>query len=876
MTGRFIVPLRVAAVTATAAVVVAMTSFPSAAADGDVQVINTETVQVYTSPTGEVETKRIYEQLALTGTGSVDLKNPISTDGLRNLDGFGGFDVEDGNQITKMTVDGEQHLRSVSDYQGKLPLDVSVQYILDGKRVEPGDVVGEDGKLEVKYIVKNVTGVDQEVSFPDGAGGTVTKTVNVPIPMVGSVTTTAPANFTEVKSPGANMAGDGKGGTKLSFTMTLFPPIGSDTAEFGYIANITDGVVPRTSISALPVNPMQSPTFKTAADSYKGGADTGLELTDGATQIDANLLKLRDGAGDLLAGLIKLRDGAQQLEAGLAGEAAPGASRLAEGAAELNGGLGRINSGSKRLAAGTDEAYAGGQELASGLGELKRGAGDLNGGLGQLADGGNALSAGFNSPTGEMDLTTGSAALVDGLELISGGLGQLTDAQTGLPAAKAGAEALNVGVDRLLVGLGDPANEDSLIGGLTKVDAGLGGAKDGAQAIADGAAKLAGGLPTAKGGVDTVLAGLSGASAKVNALAANAPHIATLLGMACAELPAGHPLLQVCAGVGGLGTDIAALNQGLADAVTGLGRVSGGLQDAIDGAGALNGGAGQLLTGLTALEIGTSELLIGMNQLKGGISNPACNTADPQNATNPCGLKQGLGLILAGMDKAIPGLLQLSAGGQSAVAGATTLAESIVKAGAGAQQLADGLGTANAGSSKLAAGAAKAEAGGQKLSSGLGQLDGGANELSDGVGQAADGSGQLSDGANQLADGLTDAADGSGQLAGGLEEAAGGAPQLVDGAQRLSDEGTSKLVDAGESTAQNYGEMYATIAAGAERADSEKMAFGAPEGAIGLTAYSYEIKGDDGEGGRNLARGLGGLAVLAAGAGAFALRRRLI
>ena len=42
------------------------------------------------------------------------------------------------------------------------------------------------------------------------------------------------------------------------------------------------------------------------------------------------------------------------------------------------------------------------------------------------------------------------------------------------------------------------------------------------------------------------------------------------------------------------------------------------------------------------------------------------------------------------------------------------------------------------------------------------------------------------------------------------------------------------------------------------------------------TAYSYVIKGDDGEGGRNLARGVGGLAILGAGGAVFALRRRLI
>ena len=86
MTGRFSVPLRVAAVTASAAIVSAIAALPATAAEGDIKVVNTETVQVYTSPTGEVETKRIYEQLAVTGNGTVELQNPISTDGLRNLE----------------------------------------------------------------------------------------------------------------------------------------------------------------------------------------------------------------------------------------------------------------------------------------------------------------------------------------------------------------------------------------------------------------------------------------------------------------------------------------------------------------------------------------------------------------------------------------------------------------------------------------------------------------------------------------------------------------------------------------------------------------------------------------------------------------------
>ena len=373
MTPRMTTSVRLASIAAVSAIVATVAATPAYAADGDVEVVNTETVQVYTSSSGEVQNRRVYEQLKMTGQGSVDLDNPISTDNLRNLDGFGGFDVEDGDQVVKTDVDGQKELRSVSDFEGKLPLDVSVRYRLDGKTVKPGDVVGSDGKLDVQYTVENITGTPQEVSFDDGKGGTVTKTVDVPIPMVGSLSLVAPPNFDNVASKQANLAGDGKGGTKLSFTMTLFPPIGSTTAVFGYTADITNGVVPRSDISALPVNPLESPTFKTAATSYKGGADTGVELTAGATEIDSNLLKLRDGASDLLAGLIKLRDGASELNAGLAGSAVPGSQQLANGAGELATGLGTLNSGAKRLADGTGEALAGSKKLDAGAKKLAAG-----------------------------------------------------------------------------------------------------------------------------------------------------------------------------------------------------------------------------------------------------------------------------------------------------------------------------------------------------------------------------------------------------------------------------------------------------------------------------------------------------------------------
>lgn len=930
MKRRMNVPLRVAAVTASAALVTMSVGAPALAAEGDIEVVNTETVKVYTDATGAVDSMRIYEQISLTGDGEVDLRNPIATDGLRNLDGFGGYSVEDGEQVASVSVDGERRLRSVSDYDGELPLDIQVRYFLDGEPIEPGDVVGEDGELEVRYTVKNVTGAPQEVTIDDGSGGTVTRTVEVPIPMVGSLTVTTPPNFTDVRSDQANLAGDGKGGTKLSFTMTLFPPIGSDTAEFGYTANISDGVIPRAAITALPVNPLESPSFASAGESYKGGADTGTELAAGASEIDANLLKLRDGAGELLAGLIQLRDGAQELQAGLAGEAAPGAAQLAAGATELSGGIGQLDAGAGQLSAGASELSAGAGRLGAGINlvddgaqQLAAGGRELSAGTSQLAAGTRRLSAG----TRQVD--QGAKELDAGAQQLAGGAGALAD---GLTEAGSKAPALIDGLEQVQDGL------ELVDGGLTTMYSGIGELPTKAGPLYDGIGLLRDGIGTLADD-DSLLGGLQALSGKFTEVSDSVGQINS--GVVCADLLVKHVLSGVPAPPACYSAKLfpegAPTLTPLADvpAATVLTNASGALAT-------VSGGLGAVQSGLTSMDPEAPGLALGVAKLQCGLDNQVfANTVldavclDPETGLRPNGLLQGINLLGGGISQLVSGVVQQVQGGIGAVdddpadktlrggvnglqagvaeiqAGGETLLEGMAQLAAGAGQLDEGalalaLGTGqlSAGTGELASGAGELRAGASELNAGAGQLAAGAGELAGGTGQlaagapelvdgagrlsagagelaagtgkAADGANQIADGANELASGLGDAADGSGRLADGLATAADGAPALEDGAQRLSDEGTSKLVEAGESTAQNYGEMYATLEAGAERAQTEKMVFGAPENAMGLAAYSFEIMGEDGEGSRNVARGLGGLAVLAAGAAAFGLRRKLI
>ena len=860
MTLRQSTAFRLALVGAAAPAALLFAAGPALAAT-DVTVSNTETIQAHLDASGKVKDKRVYEQLAFTGQGSVDVANPVSTDGLRNLDGFGGFDVKDGKLITKVDVSGEKRLRTVSNFTKELPLKVEITYTLDGKQVKPGDVVGKSGILEVHYKVTNVTGKSGSVSYDDGTGAQITKDEQVVIPMVGSLSTTLPSTFTEVQSDQANIAGDGRGGTKLSFTMTLFPPIGSDTAEFGYKAKIRDGVVPAASISALPVNPLQSPSFKGGADSYKGGADTGAQLTDGAIQIDENLLKLRDGASTLLAGLLKLKDGANQLNAGLSGEAAPGAAKLADGAGQLKAGTGQLFKGASDaktgvgvLAAGARKLSVGSSDLAAGTNDLASGSADLANGAADLSDGLGLIVQGIDSLPKDIQSDPDFQALKGALSSMQSKIGGVSD----VPNADPTKTTLLGGINGVRYGLRSPVGTaacDQVGSTTTKADdCGVG---DAAQIIG---AKLAD-AAKAGGSIDQLLGAANQVYDYVYSQSAGTCPVRPGLVSTPAD-PLGLPSPTALASANGACRGAATVAYGYGAQAGAPGFPDGGLkvqsQAAANKLDLVQQGVGSLT------DMSSATILGGLSLIKLGVSNPNCVASKPTDPANPCGLKEAAGLVSGGIDQLVEAI-------------STQLGDVVYQAYQGANQVADGAGQVADGADQAAAGASQVAGGAKQVAGGAGQLDDGLGKLKSGAGQLNDGASQLADGANQLQSGLQDAATGSGQLADGLNQAAGAAPQLKDGAQQLSDEGTKVLIGKGKDTAQQFGEKYALIKAGADRAEAESMAYGAPQGATGQTAYTLEIAGENGEGGRNWARGLGALAVFAIGGGAAAaVRQRLV
>jgi putative membrane protein len=788
-------------------------------------IVNRETVQAELSPSGSLDTARLFSQLVVTGDGTYKVLDPTSGKNIRDLDGFSAPHVSDGKASYSIDVHGKATRRTVSDFTGKLPLTVKASYTLDGKPMSAQDVVGKSGILDVQYTVENVSATPTQITYAV-AGKKVTKTVNLVTPYVGQLSLTLPSSYTDIDAVRADIGGDGRGGQILNWTMVLFEPIGQVKQRFGYTARVKHAQLPAATVQAVPVSPNKKPELAYGEKGFADGVDSAGNVAFAGATIDSNMIKLRDGAGDLLAGLTKLAAGAAALKDGLAGQAAPGAHQLADG-------LGVAKAGSAKLAAGADQLGGGLTKVKDGSGKLSTGLGAASAGSEKLLDGSQDLAAGAGLTA------AGAKSLSDGLVQISAGLDQLGAATTGLPAAKAGLQQLRLGIDHP-AGAAGPTDPGGLVQGLTAISGGL--------------AQLAGGLPQARGGVDQVGNGLNAALqtadpskgilglkngvavAQGNIGAANAALCPAAGAVACTALAtASGALTQVALGLDhpASGADLGGLKQQTEAAAGGLSLVSAGLASAI--------------AGVAQLQAGTSLALAGVKtSLLGGVDQ-----------------------LIAGVTAAVNGVTQLSAGAKAASTGSVALADGTGKVAAGAAKL------SGEGAAPLADGLAQLYAGSKALDSGLGQLATGGGQAVAGVHAIDDGLTKLLAGGVQLADGLDAAADGSGQLADGLNQAKAGNVKIHDGVEALRTQAAVPLTTAGQTVAASYAERYATMQALDEKGADGALPYGAPAGASGSAVYQFTLAAATTHTRDNTTRGLAAIVLLGlASLSGFVVRRR--
>lgn len=786
-------------------------------------VVDREIVQAELTPSGAVDAARLVSQLTVVGNGHVLIADPTSGRGLRNLDGFSTPTMRDGRAIYSIDVHGVTQRRTVSDFTKQLPVTVAALYRLNGRIIQAKDLVGKSGLLEVAYTVTNVSGTPTVLTWKDGAGATHTRTIDLVTPYVGQVKTVLPASFSSIDAPRADVAGNGRGGALLAWSMVLFQPLGEQTQTFGYSAHVTDAQLPPTTVEVVPASPTKKPELAVGVAGYKAGAAQAAQLTQGASLIDGNLLKLQSGAGQLLGGLTQLAAGAASLRNGLSTQLAPGAAKLAAGAAKAKAGSQALQAGADKIATGSGALLGGITTAANGSSDLAAGLTTADDGAAALADGIGQILAGVQSLPTDLQADPDYQALLGALTQVKAGIGTATDAT---PTTLLG------GLNLLGYGLRSPL--------------GVGGCN---PAAAPGTATACGAADAVQL-VQTQLAAAAASGGQLDQLigAAQAGYASALCPAPPVPVPVAGVLPPTTPGLTPTCLYLSSLAYGLA------------LPAGLDPAHLLGGVKAQ--TGLAASTLLAvyqgidNGVLPGMNLIKLGLSNPACDLTDPTNPANPCGIYQVQSLVAGGISALVA---QISA------------------------QLSAVLADASTGADALAAGVSQLAAGGNDLAGGLGQLQAGSQQLADGATAAATGAGslangldQLASGSSQLSHGISRATVGADQLAAGLVAAKSGDAKVVSGAGQLRSQGTSALVAAGNEAASSAAEKYATLLALSDKVQSGALPYGAPEGATGTAAYRLTLAAANSQNRDNAARGLLAFALISmALAVSWLTRRRL-
>jgi hypothetical protein len=298
--------------------------------------------------------------------------------------------------VWNLHLTGPTNERTVSAFPtDKLPLQVSVAYELNGKKMNAQHIVGKTGELKVSYVITNTTTKPTTVTFKNALGVKETTTVKVPVPVAAAFSVTIPAAFTDVHAEGASASGNGNGTSGLSWTLFLFDPLGGVKQSVSYQAHVTDAVVPSATLDAavLPssnVKPL--PAIKEPGAPAVPTVTLGNRLAKLQTELQAKLADLSSKASNALSNFKKVAVPAVQTVSGNAATLAGNLPGLSANAQTVST---NADAASTSLAQASTEAAAHATQMAAIEGGLvqaatdaadhARGASDIASDLAQVA-----------------------------------------------------------------------------------------------------------------------------------------------------------------------------------------------------------------------------------------------------------------------------------------------------------------------------------------------------------------------------------------------------------------------------------------------------------------------------------------------------------
>ena len=488
--------LAVGMAVAVGSVPMAMAANTANTKDSSSSVSKEETVYVNADASGNPQEITVSNWLKNAGSES-NVEDQSDLTNIKNVKGDETFS-ENGDSLTWNTDGSDIYYQGQSNKD--LPVSVKFTYLLDGQEMQPQDLVGKSGHLQIKI---QYTNNEKKSAKVDGKNETIYSPFVMLTAMILPDDTFSNVTIDNGKviSDGSRniVVGVGMPGLKDSLkldTIDLSADDDKNSEDKTLDIDIPDSVSIEADVTDFSMSSSLTVALSdllkdidfdddSALDDIKDALDN---LTDAATQLvdgtsdlydgveeldekygefDDGVKELRDGThdlsdgvGDLTDGVNKLADGAKQLQSG--------AGDLASGAKTLDDGAGKLQSGSKDLVSGVSQLASGATSLQSGAGQLQSGAGQLQSGAAQLQSGAGTLQSGINDYTSGVDLLNAG---------IQANLSSDSELNTKVSLFAQGINTLAAGVNSYTAGT------DSLADGVSAYVAGEQQLSQGAQAL---------------------------------------------------------------------------------------------------------------------------------------------------------------------------------------------------------------------------------------------------------------------------------------------------------------------------------------------------------------------------------------------------------
>ena len=488
--------LAVGMAVAVGSVPMAMATNTANTKDSSSSVSKEETVYVNADASGNPQEITVSNWLKNAGSES-NVEDQSDLTNIKNVKGDETFS-ENGDSLTWNTDGSDIYYQGQSNKD--LPVSVKFTYLLDGQEMQPQDLVGKSGHLQIKI---QYTNNEKKSAKVDGKNETIYSPFVMLTAMILPDDTFSNVTIDNGKviSDGSRniVVGVGMPGLKDSLkldTIDLSADDDKNSEDKTLDIDIPDSVSIEADVTDFSMSSSLTVALSdllkdidfdddSALDDIKDALD---DLTDAATQLvdgtsdlydgveeldekygefDDGVKELRDGThdlsdgvGDLTDGVNKLADGAKQLQSG--------SGDLASGAKTLDDGAGKLQSGSKDLVSGVSQLASGATSLQSGAGQLQSGAGQLQSGAAQLQSGAGTLQSGINDYTSGVDLLNAG---------IQANLSSDSELNTKVSQFAQGINTLAAGVNSYTAGT------DSLADGVSAYVAGEQQLSQGAQAL---------------------------------------------------------------------------------------------------------------------------------------------------------------------------------------------------------------------------------------------------------------------------------------------------------------------------------------------------------------------------------------------------------